>query len=66
MELPVPVKAEMGKLIAAVDVLELRGVRTVRAEGLHLTLRFLGDVDSDDRSKHYIRDGDCRSRIRTV
>ena len=48
MELPVPVKAEMGKLIAAVDVLELRGVRTVRAEGLHLTLRFLGDVDSDD------------------
>ena len=47
MELPDPVKAEMGKLIAAVDALELRSVRTVRAEGLHLTLRFLGDVDSD-------------------
>ena len=47
VELPDPVKAEMGKLIAAVDALELRGVRTVRAEGLHLTLRFLGDVDSD-------------------
>ena len=47
VELSDPVKAEMGKLIAAIDALELRGVRTVRAEGLHLTLRFLGDVDSD-------------------
>ena len=47
VELSDAVKAEMGKLIAAIDALELRGVRTVRAEGLHLTLRFLGDVDSD-------------------
>ena len=47
VELSDPVKAEMGKLIASIDALELRGVRTVRAEGLHLTLRFLGDVDSD-------------------
>ena len=42
------VKAEMGKLIASIDALEVRGVRVVGAEGLHLTLRFLGDVDSDD------------------
>ena len=48
VELSDPVKVEMGKLIASIDALELRGVRTVRAEGLHLTLRFLGDVDSDD------------------
>ena len=41
------VKAEMGKLIASIDALEVRGVRVVRAEGLHLTLIFLGDVDSD-------------------
>ena len=48
VNLPDAVKAEMGKLIASIDALEVRGVRIVRAEGLHLTLRFLGDVDSDD------------------
>ena len=45
------VKTEIGKLIAAIDALDLRGVRTVRAQGLHLTLRFLGDVDSDEVPK---------------
>ena len=44
---PDAVKAELGKLIAAIDALEVRGVRVVRAEGLHLTLRFLGDVSRD-------------------
>ena len=47
VDLPDTVKAEMGKLIALIEALEVRGVRSVRAEGLHLTLRFLGDVDSD-------------------
>ena len=48
VDLPDTVKAEMGKLIALIEALEVRGVRSVRAEGLHLTLRFLGDVDSGD------------------
>ena len=47
VDLPDAVKEEIGKLIVSIDGLEVRGVRTVRAEGLHLTLRFLGDVDSD-------------------
>ena len=48
---PDAVKAEMGKLIAAIDALEVRGVRIVRAEGLHLTLRFLGDTGIGDIPK---------------
>ena len=44
---PDAVKAELGKLIAQIDALEVRGVRVVGAEGLHLTLRFLGDVSRD-------------------
>lgn len=44
MELPDTVKAEFAGLAAAIDALGVRGARTVRPEGIHLTLKFLGDV----------------------
>ena len=66
VNLPDAVKAEMGKLIASIDALEVRGVRIVRAEGLHLTLRFLGDVDSDDVPSIISAMEYRRRQIRTV
>ena len=45
VELPDAVKAEFAGLTAAIDALGVRGARTVRPEGIHLTLKFLGDVD---------------------
>ena len=47
IELPDAVKAEFSGLIAAIDSLGLRGVRTVRPQGIHLTLKFLGDVSAE-------------------
>ena len=44
VELPDAVKAEFSGLTAAIDALGVRGARTVRPEGIHLTLKFLGDV----------------------
>ncbi len=44
VELPDAVKAEFAGLAAAIDALGVRGARTVRPEGIHLTLKFLGDV----------------------
>ena len=44
VELSNAVKAEFAGLAAAIDALGVRGVRTVRPEGIHLTLKFLGDV----------------------
>ena len=44
VELPDTVKAEFAGLAAAIDALGVRGARTVRPEGVHLTLKFLGDV----------------------
>lgn len=44
VELPDTVKAEFAGLAAAIDALGVRGARTVRLEGIHLTLKFLGDV----------------------
>lgn len=44
VELPDTVKAEFAGLAAAIDALGVRGARTVRPEGIHLTLKFLGDV----------------------
>ena len=44
VELPDAVKAEFAGLVAAIDALGVRGARTVRPEGIHLTLKFLGDV----------------------
>ena len=48
---PGTVKVEMGKLIASIEALEVRDVRTVRVESLHLTMRFLGDTDIGDIAK---------------
>ena len=47
VELSDDARVEAARLISRVEKLELRGVRSVRPEGIHLTLRFLGDVDSD-------------------
>ena len=44
VELPDAVKAEFAGLATAIDALGVRGARTVRPEGIHLTLKFLGDV----------------------
>ena len=41
--LPAPVRADLTRATAALRALE--GVRPVRAEQLHLTLRFIGEVD---------------------
>ena len=47
VELPDAVKAEFSGLVSAIDSLGMKGVRTVRAQGIHLTLKFLGDVSID-------------------
>lgn len=44
VELPDAVKAEFSGLVSAIDSLGVRGARTVRPQGIHLTLKFLGDV----------------------
>ena len=40
-------RSEVKCLIEAVSELEIRGVRAVRPEGVHVTLRFLGDIERD-------------------
>ena len=47
VELSDAAKAETGRLISSVAEMGIQGVRTVRPGGIHLTLRFLGDVDCD-------------------
>lgn len=47
IELPDDVKRELGGLIDALTVSNISGVRCVRPEGIHLTLKFLGDTDID-------------------
>ena len=47
VELPAEVKAEFTGLVSAIDALGVRGVRTVRPSGIHLTIKFLGDVSAD-------------------
>ena len=47
VELPGDVKAEFAILASSIDALGVRGVRTVRPDGIHLTLKFLGDVNAD-------------------
>ncbi len=44
VEIPDEVKAEFARLTTAIDALGVRGARTVRPQGIHLTLKFLGDV----------------------
>ena len=45
VELPDRVKTEFAGLVSSIDALGVRGVRTVRPGGIHLTLKFLGDVN---------------------
>ncbi len=48
VRLPEPVLEALGKLAAGVaQDWPPRGVRWVRAEGIHLTLRFLGDTEEE-------------------
>ena len=44
VELQQEVKDELARVISALDRPGFRGLRTVRPEGVHLTLKFLGDV----------------------
>ena len=46
VELPDEFRREVERLASAVGALGIRGARPVRAEGAHLTLKFLGDVES--------------------
>ena len=47
IEVPEDVKAVVADLSRQLDGMGLRGLRLVRPEGLHLTLKFLGDVSTD-------------------
>lgn len=47
VELSEAAKAEAGQVIERVEEMGIRGVRAVRSHGIHLTIRFLGDVDFD-------------------
>ena len=48
VELPPPVRHQLAELIAALSAALPRGsVRWVRAEGIHLTLKFYGEVSGD-------------------
>jgi 2'-5' RNA ligase len=44
IELPDEVKDALSVLIDKLNETSIRGIRTVRPEGIHLTLKFLGDV----------------------
>ena len=45
IELPEVVRAALGLAIAEIGEAGARGVRPVRPEGIHLTLKFLGDIE---------------------
>ena len=44
IELPEQAKAALGGLVEKLRMARIRGLRPVNAEGIHLTLKFLGDV----------------------
>ncbi len=46
VELPQPVKSALKPTLDALSAERIRGLRTVRAESAHITLRFLGSVPS--------------------
>ena len=48
VELSDEARAEVGRVALAVRGGVVRGVRAVRDDGLHITLRFLGDIERDD------------------
>ncbi|MDE2969212.1 MAG: hypothetical protein OXT51_03810, partial [Chloroflexota bacterium] len=45
--LPAEARAVLAEVIARLRAAELRGVRTVAPEGVHITLKFLGNVDAE-------------------
>ena len=47
VELPDAVKIELDRLVQALKAADTGGLRPVRPEGIHLTLKFLGDVESE-------------------
>jgi 2'-5' RNA ligase len=48
VDLPQDIKMELDKLIASFRPASGGGIRWVRAENLHITLRFLGDIDREE------------------
>ena len=51
VELSDEAQAEIQCLIEAVSEMEIRGVRAVRPGGVHVTLRFLGDIEREAVSR---------------
>ena len=47
IELPSDVRAELASLVGHLGRANIRGVRVVRPEAIHLTLKFLGNVSPD-------------------
>ena len=47
IELPDQTKSALAKLIEELRRADVRGVRPVRPDGIHLTLKFLGDIGED-------------------
>lgn len=47
-DLPPEVRDELARIVAALAGARIRGLRTVRPEGLHLTLKFLGNVQRSE------------------
>ncbi len=45
VELSAEMRAAAGDAARAIDALRIRGARTARSDGAHVTLRFLGDVE---------------------
>ena len=46
-ELPSEARAALTRLVEILDQAGIKGLRTVRPDGIHLTLKFLGDVPGD-------------------
>ena len=48
IELPAPVRAALAEVSEHLRQVRLEGVRTVSPESIHITLKFLGDVEHDN------------------
>ena len=51
IDLPEPVKEAIGEVVDQLRRVDLRGVRPVNLNGVHLTVKFLGDVSTDNVPK---------------
>ncbi|MAF51558.1 MAG: RNA 2',3'-cyclic phosphodiesterase [SAR202 cluster bacterium] len=47
IRMPDAINVALGGAVHAIDAAGIRGVRTVRSDGIHLTLKFLGDIERE-------------------